>query len=134
VVTPLADARRRTTALTLDGKKMSFEKITLILGVLVFLGYFLVSTVFLSHWLKCFTSGCPVKLVELMSLRIRKIPLGLLTDSYIIAQKKRVPITFLELAEKYQEDPAGFKDYLKIACEVTEEENIQPVAGADQTR
>ena len=114
---------------------MTLPQIVAIFGLVILLTILFIIMNFFSHWLRCYSSGCPVSMWELIFLKIRRIPLVPNVDAYISARKKNFPINFQEVANKYQEDPKGFSTYVKALLQVADEEgNIQPVAGGNAVR
>ncbi|HMJ90764.1 MAG TPA: flotillin-like protein FloA [Candidatus Acidoferrum sp.] len=56
---------------------------------------------FLSIWVRAWTSGAPVGIVELIALRLRRVPVGMVVDSRIIAVKSGLPLTIDDLSTHY---------------------------------
>src|SRR6476661_924112 len=57
-----------------------------VLGVVILVFIIVVST-FASIWIRAWTSGAPVGIVELIALRLRRVPVGMLVDTRITAVK-----------------------------------------------
>ncbi len=82
----------------------AFNPIMLVLwalvGIVGFVIIIVVST-FASIWIRAWTSGAPVKFSELIALRLRRVPVGMIVDSRITAVKSGLPITIDELSTHY---------------------------------
>jgi len=82
----------------------AFNPITLVLGALVaIVGFVIVIVVatFASIWIRAWTSGAKVKFSELIALRLRRVPVGMIVDSRITAVKSGLPISIDELSTHY---------------------------------
>jgi uncharacterized protein YqfA (UPF0365 family) len=83
---------------------LAFNPITLVLGALVaIVGFVIVIVVatFASIWIRAWTSGAKVKFSELIALRLRRVPVGMIVDSRITAVKSGLPISIDELSTHY---------------------------------
>ena len=56
---------------------------------------------FLSVWVRALFSGAKVKFTELIALRLRRVPVGLIVDSRITAVKAGLPLTIDHLSTHY---------------------------------
>ena len=56
---------------------------------------------FLSIYIRAFVSGAPVGIVELIALRLRKVPVGMVVDARITAVKSGLPLTIDDLSTHY---------------------------------
>ncbi len=84
--------------------QMSFSPIKLviwaILGIALFVMVLIVAT-FASIWIRAWTSGASVKFSELIALRLRRVPVGMIVDSRITAVKAGLPVTIDDLSTHY---------------------------------
>ena len=71
-----------------------------VLGV-VLLVFFLVIATFASIWIRALFSGAPVKFTELIALRLRRVPVGMIVDVRITAVKSGLPLTIDDLSTHY---------------------------------
>jgi uncharacterized protein YqfA (UPF0365 family) len=71
-----------------------------VLAVVLLVIIIVIST-FASIWIRAWTSGAPVGIVELIALRLRRVPVGLLVDTRITAVKSGLPITIDDLSTHY---------------------------------
>ena len=71
-----------------------------VLGIVILVFIIVVST-FASIWIRAWTSGAPVGIVELIALRLRRVPVGMLVDTRITAVKSGLPITIDDLSTHY---------------------------------
>ncbi|MBI3882019.1 MAG: flotillin-like protein FloA [Verrucomicrobia bacterium] len=73
------------------------------LGVLAVIGFVLVIIVanFFSVWIRAMFSGAKVKFTELIALRLRSVPVGLIVDMRITAVKSGIPLTIDDLSTHY---------------------------------
>jgi uncharacterized protein YqfA (UPF0365 family) len=71
-----------------------------VLGVVILVFIIVVST-FASIWIRAWTSGAPVGIVELIALRLRRVPVGMLVDMRITAVKSGLPLTIDDLSTHY---------------------------------
>lgn len=81
-----------------------FSAVQLVLGALVaIVGFVIVVVVatFASIWIRALTSGAKVKFVELIALRLRRVPVGMIVDSRITAVKSGLPLTIDDLSTHY---------------------------------
>ncbi len=82
----------------------SFNPLYLVgLAVLVIIGLVIVIVLgsFLSIWVRAWTSGAKVKFVELIALRLRRVPVGMIVDARITAVKSGLPLTIDDLSTHY---------------------------------
>ena len=56
---------------------------------------------FLSIWVRAWTSGAPVGIVDLVALKLRRVPMGMVVDSRITAVKSGLPLTIDDLSTHY---------------------------------
>jgi len=84
--------------------QMQFSPIKLviyaILGIALFVMVLIVAT-FANIWIRAWTSGAPVKFSELIALRLRRVPVGMIVDSRITAVKSGLPLTIDDLSTHY---------------------------------
>jgi len=71
-----------------------------VLGIVLLVFIIVVST-FASIWIRAWTSGAPVGIVELIALRLRRVPVGMLVDTRITAVKSGLPLTIDDLSTHY---------------------------------
>jgi uncharacterized protein YqfA (UPF0365 family) len=71
-----------------------------VLGVVI-LVFVLVIATFASIWIRALFSGAPVKFTELIALRLRRVPVGLIVDTRITAVKSGLPLTIDDLSTHY---------------------------------
>lgn len=71
-----------------------------ILGLIVLISFIIIST-FASIWIRAWTSGAPVKISELIALRLRRVPGGTIVDLRITAVKSGLPLTIDDLSTHY---------------------------------
>jgi len=71
-----------------------------LVGIVGFVILIVVST-FASIWIRAWTSGAKVKFSELIALRLRRVPVGMIVDSRITAVKSGLPISIDELSTHY---------------------------------
>jgi len=72
------------------------------LGALVVLVMLIVIITFFNVWIRALISGAKVKFSELIALRLRRVPVGLIVDSRITAIKSGLPLTIDQLSAHYQ--------------------------------
>jgi uncharacterized protein YqfA (UPF0365 family) len=71
-----------------------------IVGIALFVMVMIVAT-FASIWIRAWTSGAKVKFSELIALRLRRVPVGMIVDSRITAVKSGLPLTIDDLSTHY---------------------------------
>src|SRR5215207_10494340 len=71
-----------------------------LLGIIAFVFVIIIST-FASIWIRAWTSGARVKISELIALRLRRVPVGMIVDSRITAVKSGLPLTIDDLSTHY---------------------------------
>src|SRR5262245_33474726 len=71
-----------------------------VLGIVVFVIIIVVAT-FASIWIRAWTSGAPVGIVELIALRLRRVPVGLVVDTRITAVKSGLDLSIDQLNAHY---------------------------------
>ena len=71
-----------------------------ILGIALFVMVLIVAT-FANIWIRAWTSGASVKFSELIALRLRRVPVGMIVDSRITAVKSGLPVTIDDLSTHY---------------------------------
>jgi len=71
-----------------------------LLGIVGFVFIIIIST-FASIWIRAWTSGARVKISELIALRLRRVPVGMIVDSRITAVKSGLPLTIDDLSTHY---------------------------------
>jgi len=71
-----------------------------VLGIVLLVFIIVVST-FASIWIRAWTSGAPVGIVELIALRLRRVPVGMLVDTRITAVKSGLPLTIDDLSTHF---------------------------------
>ena len=78
-----------------------------ILLALLLVGFiaFIVVINFFSVWIRALFSGARVTFTELIALRLRKVPVGLIVDSRITAVKSGLDVTI--------DDPKAYTEHLK---------------------
>src|SRR4051812_8838429 len=74
-----------------------------ILGVLGFIGFILLIIIlnFFSVWIRALFSGAKVTFTELIALRLRNVPVGLIVDNRITAVKAGLDVTIDDLSTHY---------------------------------
>src|SRR6266540_3006737 len=71
-----------------------------VLGI-VLLVFVLIVATFASIWILALFSGAPVKFTELIALRLRRVPVGMIVDTRITAVKSGLPLTIDDLSTHY---------------------------------
>src|SRR4051794_8187864 len=71
------------------------------LVAIVLLVFVLVVATFASIWIRALFSRAPVKFTELIALRLRRMPVGLIVDTRITAVKSGWPRTIDDLSSHY---------------------------------
>jgi uncharacterized protein YqfA (UPF0365 family) len=71
-----------------------------LVGIAVFVIIIVVAT-FASIWIRAWTSGAPVGFLDLIALRLRRVPVGMVVDSRITAVKSGLPLTIDDLSTHY---------------------------------
>ncbi len=71
-----------------------------VLGLLVLVGFILVLN-FFSVWIRALFSGARVTFTELIALRLRNVPVGLVVDNRITAVKSGLAVTIDDLSTHY---------------------------------
>src|SRR5829696_7806958 len=76
---------------------------TVVLGFLGLVGFILLIIIlnFFSIWIRAWTSGAPVGIVELIALKLRRVPVGMIVDTRITAVKSGLPLTIDNLSAHY---------------------------------
>ena len=77
---------------------------TIILWGVVLLVLFITAIIVLNFgmiWIRALTSGAPVKISELIALRLRGVPVGLIVDNRITAVKSGLAITIDDLSTHF---------------------------------
>ncbi|MCI0534508.1 MAG: flotillin-like protein FloA [Verrucomicrobiales bacterium] len=91
-----------TLALTIAGREVSgFALAALIALLIVGFVVFIVVINFFSVWIRALFSGARVTFTELIALRLRKVPVGLIVDSRITAVKSGLDVTIDDLSTHY---------------------------------
>jgi len=74
-----------------------------IYGILGLIGFVIVIVVanFAHVWVRAWSAGAPVGFIELISLRLRGVPVGLIVDNRITAVKSGLPLTIDDLSTHY---------------------------------
>jgi uncharacterized protein YqfA (UPF0365 family) len=71
-----------------------------LLGI-VLLVFILIVANFASIWIRAWTSGAPVGFIDLIALRLRRVPVGLVVDTRITAVKSGIPLSIDDLSTHY---------------------------------
>ncbi len=71
-----------------------------LIGIVVFVFFIIIAT-FASIWIRAWTSGARVTITELIALRLRRVPVGMIVDSRITAVKSGLPLTIDDLSTHY---------------------------------
>ena len=71
-----------------------------LLGI-VLLVFILVVANFASIWIRAWTSGAPVGFIDLIALKLRRVPVGLVVDTRITAMKSGIPLSIDDLSTHY---------------------------------
>ncbi len=71
-----------------------------IVALFLFIGAIIVLN-FGMIWIRAFTSGAKVKFTELIALRLRRVPVGMVVDARITAVKSGLPLTIDDLSTHY---------------------------------
>jgi len=83
----------------------SAGQLVLILGgvvvAIVLLIIFVVIASFINTWIQARMSGAPVSFITLLSMRLRRVPIGLVVQSRITAVKAGIPLTTDQLEAHY---------------------------------
>jgi uncharacterized protein YqfA (UPF0365 family) len=75
--------------------------VVIVVGVIALVALAVVMS-FLNIWVRAMTSGAPVKISELIALRLRHVPVGLIVDNRINAVKSGIPLTIDQLSAHNQ--------------------------------
>lgn len=75
--------------------------VIVVVGVAVLIALAVILS-FISIWIRALTSGARVKIMELVALRLRRVPVGLMVDSRITALKSGLDISVEQLSAHYQ--------------------------------
>ena len=72
-------------------------------GILGLIGFVIVIVVanFAHVWVRAWSAGAPVGFIELISLRLRGVPVGLIVDNRVTAVKSGLPLTIDDLSTHY---------------------------------
>jgi len=73
----------------------------LALGIIVVLIVFFVVLSFINIWIQARMTGAPVSFLTLLSMRLRRVPIGLVVQSRITAVKAGIPLTTDQLEAHY---------------------------------
>ena len=89
-------------ALTLAGKEVNGLALAALIALLL-VGFvvFVVVINFFSVWIRALFSGARVTFTELIALRLRKVPVGLIVDNRITAVKSGLDVTIDDLSTHY---------------------------------
>jgi len=71
-----------------------------LLGIALFVFVLIIAT-FASIWIRALFSGAKVKFTELVALRLRRVPVGMIVDARITAVKSGLPLTIDDLSTHY---------------------------------
>src|SRR5213595_2596835 len=71
-----------------------------VLGLMVLVGFIIVLN-FFSVWIRALFSGAKVTFTELIALRLRNVPVGLIVDNRITAVKAGLDVTIDDLSTHY---------------------------------
>ena len=63
--------------------------------------FILIIATFASIWIRALFSGAPVKFTDLIALRLRRVPVGMIVDTRITAVKSGLPLTIDDLSTHY---------------------------------
>jgi len=72
-----------------------------VIGVVVMLIVFFVVISFINIWIQARMTGAPVSFLTLLSMRLRRVPIGLVVQSRITAVKAGLPLTTDQLEAHY---------------------------------
>ena len=72
-----------------------------VVGLIVFLIVFFVVISFINIWIQARMTGAPVSFLTLLSMRLRRVPIGLVVQSRITAVKAGIPLTTDQLEAHY---------------------------------
>src|SRR6476620_5011944 len=89
-----------THSLLLGGPRISKK---IVWGVIVVFGLVLLlwAFSFLSIFIRALVSGAPVGIIELVALKLRKVPVGMVVDARITAVKSGLDLTIDDLSTHY---------------------------------
>jgi uncharacterized protein YqfA (UPF0365 family) len=90
--------------LLLAQQTFQFSAVKLILWALLAIALFvfvLIIATFASIWIRALFSGAPVKFTELIALRLRRVPVGMIVDTRITAVKSGLPLSIDDLSTHY---------------------------------
>jgi uncharacterized protein YqfA (UPF0365 family) len=73
----------------------------LAVGIIVILIVFFVVLSFINIWIQARMTGAPVSFLTLLSMRLRRVPIGLVVQSRITAVKAGIPLTTDQLEAHY---------------------------------
>ena len=68
-----------------------------LLLIVGFILLYLISLVPISIYLQCKTAGAPVSAIQLIGMKLRKVPIDYIVETYIKARKARIPIDITKL-------------------------------------
>ena len=86
----------------MDGSVGSLILIALgVVGIIIFLIIFFVVISFINIWIQARMTGAPVSFLTLLSMRLRRVPIGLVVQSRITAVKAGIPLTTDQLEAHY---------------------------------
>ena len=72
-----------------------------LIGLVIGLVVFVVLISFFSLWLQARLSGAPVSFLELLAMKLRRVPIGLIVTNRITAVKAGLPISTSDLEAHY---------------------------------
>lgn len=89
-------------ALTIGGREVNGLMVFLLLVLLVVILVLAIVVInFFSIWIRALFSGARVTFTELIALRLRRVPVGLIVDSRITAVKSGLDVTIDDLSSHY---------------------------------
>jgi uncharacterized protein YqfA (UPF0365 family) len=81
----------------MPGHIIAFMVVTFIVGIILFL----VFISFFGIWIKCKVNNLPVAFIDLIFMKFKRVPIPLIVDSLIKAQKNSLRVTREELENHY---------------------------------
>ena len=80
----------------------------------------------MNTYIKCLLSGAPVPFPLLIAMRLRQVPVEMITDAYIRCRKAGIDLDMEELETEYLAAPDDFELYVKERVNLHREEVVKP--------
>lgn len=85
--------------------------ILMVAAVIAAIVVFILVFNFIGVWIRALTSGAPVSIIDLVAMKLRKIPIGLIVDNRITAVQAGIPLETNDLSSHYM---AGGNVYMVV--------------------